>query len=54
MEVGGRSEKDEFVKILCTAAESCGPGPLKEPALYALCERKVGNHIWTWRIDLQG
>ena len=53
MEVGGRSEKDEFVKILCTAAESCGPEPLKEPAIYALCERKEGNPIWTWRTDLQ-
>jgi hypothetical protein len=53
MEVGGRTEKDEFVKILCTAAESCGPEPLKEPAIYALCERKEGNPIWTWRTDLQ-
>jgi hypothetical protein len=53
MEVGGRTEKDEFVKILCTAAESCGPEPLKEPAIYALCERKEGNPIWTWCTDLQ-
>jgi len=45
MEVGGRTEKDEFVKILCTAAESCGPEPLKEPVIYALCERKEGNPI---------
>ncbi|KAG4415545.1 hypothetical protein IFR04_011309 [Cadophora malorum] len=52
-EVGGRSEEDEFVKILCTAAESCGPEPLKEPAIYALSERKEGNPIWTWRTDLQ-
>ncbi|KAG4435124.1 hypothetical protein IFR05_009389 [Cadophora sp. M221] len=48
MEVGGRSEKDEFVKILCTTAESCGPEPLKEPAIYALCERKEGNPISTF------
>jgi hypothetical protein len=53
IEVGGRTEKDKFVKILCTAAESCGPEPLKEPAIYALCERKEGNPIWTWRTDLQ-
>jgi len=53
MEVGGRTEKDEFIRILCTAAESCGLEPLKEPAIYALCERKEGNHIWTWRTDLQ-
>ena len=53
IEIGGRTEKDEFVKILCTAAESCGPEPLKEPAIYALCERKEGNPIWTWRTDLQ-
>ncbi|MCJ1360343.1 MAG: hypothetical protein MMC33_010348 [Icmadophila ericetorum] len=53
MEAGGRSEKDEFVKILCTAVESCGLEPLKEPAIYALCERKEGNPIWTWRTDLQ-
>jgi hypothetical protein len=47
MEVSGRTEKDEFIKILYTAAESCGPGPLKEPAIYALCKRKEGNPIWT-------
>ena len=52
MEVGGRTKKDEFIKILCTAAESCGPEPLKEPVIYALCERKEENPIWTWRIDL--
>ncbi|KAH8647029.1 hypothetical protein BGZ60DRAFT_570464 [Tricladium varicosporioides] len=52
MEVGGRTEKDEFVKILCTAAKSCGSEPLKEPAIYALCERR-GNPIWKWRTDLQ-
>jgi hypothetical protein len=46
-EEGGRTEKDEFVKILCTAAESYGPEPLKEPAIYALYERKEGNPIWT-------
>jgi len=40
MEVGGTSEKDKFVKMLCTAAESCGPELLKKPAIYALCERK--------------
>jgi len=51
--VGGRTEKDEFVKILWTASESCGPEPLKEPAIYALCERKVGNPICVWRTDLQ-
>ena len=28
--VGGRTEKDEFVKILLVATESCGPDPLKE------------------------
>ncbi|CZR68462.1 uncharacterized protein PAC_18361 [Phialocephala subalpina] len=53
IEVSGRTEKDEFIKILCTAAESCGPEPLKEPAIYALCERKEGNPIWIWRTDLQ-
>ncbi|KFY03277.1 hypothetical protein V490_00233 [Pseudogymnoascus sp. VKM F-3557] len=53
MEAGGRTEKDEFVKIVCTAAESCGPEPLREPAIYALCERKEGNPIWVWRTDLQ-
>jgi hypothetical protein len=47
MEVGGRTEKDEFVKILYTAAKFCGPEPLEEPAIYALCERKEGNPIWT-------
>jgi hypothetical protein len=50
---GGRTEKDEFVKILWTASESCGPEPLKEPAIYALCERKVGNPICVWRTDLR-
>jgi hypothetical protein len=43
--VGGRTKKDKFVKILWTALESCGPEPLKEPAIYAFCERKVGNLI---------
>jgi hypothetical protein len=36
MEVSERSKKDEFVKILYTAAESCGLEPLKEPIIYAL------------------
>jgi hypothetical protein len=52
IEVGGRTKKDEFVKILCTVAESCRPEPLKEPVIYALCEWKEGNLIWTWRTDL--
>jgi hypothetical protein len=42
-----------FFSMVCTAAESCELEPLKEPAIYALCERKEGNPIWTWRIDLQ-
>jgi hypothetical protein len=45
MEVSGRTKKDEFVKILYTIAESCGPEPLKEPAIYALYKRKEGNPI---------
>ena len=45
MEVGGRTEKDEFVKILYTAAESCGLELLNAPVIYALCEREEGNPI---------
>lgn len=54
MAVDGRTRKIEFVKILCTAAESCRSEPPKWPAIYALCERKEGNPIWTWRTDLRG
>jgi hypothetical protein len=46
IEVGRRIEKDEFVKILYTAAESCRPEPLKEPTIYTLYKRKEGNPIW--------
>jgi len=45
MEVSGRTEKDEFIKILYTAAESYRPEPLKESIIYALYERKKGNLI---------
>jgi hypothetical protein len=45
IEVSGRTEKDKFVQILCTAAESCRPEPLKEPAIYAMYKRKEGNPI---------
>ena len=46
IEVGGRTEKDEFVKILYTIAESYGLEPLKEPAIYILYKWKEGNPIW--------
>jgi len=52
MKVDRRTEKDKFVKILCTAAEFCEPEPLKEPTIYALCEWKEENPIWTWCTDL--
>jgi hypothetical protein len=45
IEVGGRTEKDKFIKILCTIAKSCGLELLKEPIIYALCKRKEGNPI---------
>jgi hypothetical protein len=45
IEVGERTEKDEFIKILYIVIKSCGPEPLKEPVIYALCERKEGNPI---------
>ncbi|PQE17586.1 C2 domain-containing protein [Rutstroemia sp. NJR-2017a WRK4] len=53
MGAGGRTDKDEFVEIISTAVESCGPNPLKEPIIYVLCKRKEGDPIWTWRTDLQ-
>jgi hypothetical protein len=36
IEVGRRTEKDKFIKILYITAESCRPEPLKEPAIYVL------------------
>jgi hypothetical protein len=45
IEVGGRTKKDKFVKILYTTAESCGLEPLKESVIYTLYERKEGNPI---------
>ncbi len=45
MKVDERTEKDEFVKILCTAAEFCKLKPLKEPAIYTLCKQKEENPI---------
>jgi hypothetical protein len=47
IEVNGKIKKDEFIKIIYTVTESCKPEPLKEPAIYALYERKEGNPIWT-------
>ena len=38
MEVGGRTKKDEFIKILYIIAESYKLELLKEPAIYALYE----------------
>ena len=38
MGVDERIEKDEFIKILCTAAEFCELKSLKELTIYALCE----------------
>ena len=45
IKVNGRTKKDEFVKILYTTAKSCGLEPLRELAIYAMCERKEGNPI---------
>jgi hypothetical protein len=45
IKVSGRTKKDKFVKILYIIAESYRPEPLKELAIYALCERKEGNPI---------
>jgi hypothetical protein len=45
MEIGGRTEKNEFIKILYTAVKSYRPEPLKELIIYALYERKKGNPI---------
>jgi hypothetical protein len=45
MEVGRRTKKDKFIKILYTAAKSCRPEPLKEPAIYTLYKQKEGNPI---------
>jgi hypothetical protein len=45
IEVGKRTKKDKFVKILYTIAKSCRPELLKEPVIYALYKQKEGNPI---------
>ncbi|KAL5344815.1 hypothetical protein ACLOAV_010212 [Pseudogymnoascus australis] len=51
--VGGRTDKDEFVEVICVVAGPRGAEPLKEPTIYSYCSRKEGDPLWTTRTDLQ-